>query len=258
VSVRDRWDDGSHYEAYIGRWSRVVARRFVGWLDVAPGRRWVDVGCGTGALASTVRDLAAPALVLGVEPSFGFASTASVSASIDVVVGRGESLPLGWAVADVAVSGLVLNFVADLPAALGELQRIVGPGGTIAAYVWDYAEGMVPLRLFWDAAAAVDPSSAALDEGTRFPLCREHRLAVAFEAAGLADVQATAIDVPTPFLDFDDYWSPFLAGQGPAPSFVATLDVSRRDALREELRARFTAAGELSARAWAVQGTAGS
>jgi SAM-dependent methyltransferase len=201
-----------------------------------------------------VRDLAAPALVLGVEPSFGFASTAS--ASIDVVVGRGESLPLGRAAADVVVSGLVLNFVANLPAALGEQQRVVGPGGTVAAYVWDYAGGMAPLRLFWDAAAAVDPSSAALDEGTRFPLCREHRLAVAFEAGGLTDVDATAIDVPTPFRDFDDYWSPFLAGQGPAPSYVATLDDRRRDALRDELRARFAAAADLSARAWAVRGIA--
>jgi hypothetical protein len=60
--------------------------------------------------------------------------------------------------------------------------------------------------------------------------------------------------------DFADYWSPFLGGQGPAPGYVAGLDVTGRTALEEHLRATlpFREDGSLSlvARAWAVRATA--
>jgi SAM-dependent methyltransferase len=158
-----------------------------------------------------------------------------------------------------AVCGLVLNFVPEPPRAVAEMRRVVRPGGRVAAYVWDYAEGMQLIRTFWNAAVELDPAAAALDEAPRFPLCRPEPLRELFESVGLRDVQVRAIDVPTRFEDFDDYWQPFLGGQGPAPGYAASLDPERQAALRERIRSRLPVAPDgsipLTARAWAVQGT---
>jgi hypothetical protein len=161
-------------------------------------------------------------------------------------------------VGDVVVSGLLLNFLPAPTAAVVGMARAARPGGTVAAYVWDYAGGMELLRTFWDAAVELDPSAGALDEGRRFPLCDPARLERLWRDAALTDVESTGLDVATPFQDFDDYWRPFLGGQGPAPSYVASLDDDRREALRERLRARLPAGADgriaLRARAWAVRG----
>ena len=156
------------------------------------------------------------------------------------------------------VSGLVLNFVPDLGAALAEMLRVTRPGGVVAGYVWDYAGGMELIRRFWDAAIELDPAARGLDEGIRFPICAPGPLQRAFESAGLAGVEVRPIDVPTVFRDFDDYWTPFLSGVGPAPGYAAALDPARRDALRERLDATLPREPDgriaLTARAWAVRG----
>jgi hypothetical protein len=157
------------------------------------------------------------------------------------------------------VSGLVLNFVPEPAVAVEELARVAAPGGMVAAYVWDYAEGMQMIRHFWDAATALDPAVAEQDEGRRFPLCRPEPLYSVWRGAGLSGVEVEPIEVPTRFRDLDDYWAPFLGGQGPAPGFVSTLDDERRAALHGLLRERLPVAPDgsitLSARAWAVRGT---
>jgi SAM-dependent methyltransferase len=257
--VTDTWAHGDAYERYVGRWSRRVAPAFLDWLDLPGGLRWVDVGCGTGALSSAILDLASPASVVGVEPSPGFLATARERLGDRMTFhGAGaEQLPLADGSADVVVSGLVLNFVPDQLRALREAARVAG-GGAVAAYVWDYAEGMEFMRVFWDAAASVDHAAAELDEAARFPIATAEGLANAFEAAGLAEVHVAAVDIPTVFTDFDDLWTPFLGGQGSAPSYVATLDEPMRNAVRDAMRERVAPAGDGSitmlARAWAARG----
>ncbi len=254
----DVWAVSTAYEAYVGRWSRLVAAAFLSWLDVPPGRRWLDVGCGTGALTAAVAATAEPADLLGVDPSAGFVAAARVShPGSAFVVGDAQALPLPRGRVDATVSGLALNFVPDPGRAVAEFARVTAAGGVVAAYVWDYAEGMAMMRSFWDAAVALDPAAAALDEGRRFPLCRPEPLARLWAAAGLDHVTVRPLDVPTVFSDFDDYWKPFLGGQGPAPGYVRSLPEERRGALRESLRSRFPEGTiTLSARAWAVRGTA--
>ncbi len=155
--------------------------------------------------------------------------------------------------------GLVLNFVPQPERMVGEMARAVRPGGTVAVYVWDYAGKMQLMRHFWNAAAALDPLAVAFDEGRRFPVCRPGPLAELLRGAGLTEVETRSIDVPTDFQDFDDYWRPFLGGQGPAPSYLMSLSEDRRTALRERLRSALPAAldGSISlvARAWAARGT---
>jgi SAM-dependent methyltransferase len=258
---RDAWSDADRYESYIGRWSREVARTFVRWVAVPDAARWIDVGCGTGALSGAIVELRSPGAVLGVDPSPAFLERAAASVrgrSVEFLQADAARLPAGDRAFDAVVSGLVLNFLPDTGAALAEMVRVARPGGVVAAYVWDYAEGMELLRHFWDAAVALDPQAAAHDEGRRFPLCRPPALTGAFRAAGLADVAVEPVDVPAAFAGFDDYWTPFLGGTGPAPAYVASLDVDRVAALRAAVRDRLPVAPDgairLSARAWAVSG----
>ncbi len=256
------WASGTAYEAFMGRWSRLVAPAFLSWLDAAPGLDWLDVGCGTGMLTGAVLEGAAPASIVGVDPSAGFLELASAKVDdprVSFKLGDASHLPVEDASVDVAIAGLVLNFVPDPAAGVAEMHRATRPGGRIAAYVWDYAGEMQMLRRFWDAAMALDPSTIELEQGRQFPICHPEALRDLFEAAGLREVETRAIDTPTRFADFDDYWSPFLGGQGPAPTYVASLDDRNRDALREHLRATLPTAPDgsigLIARAWAVAGT---
>ncbi|HLN77846.1 MAG TPA: methyltransferase domain-containing protein [Nocardioidaceae bacterium] len=259
--VHDAWVVGDAYEEYVGRWSRRVGVAFLRWLGLPLGQRWLDVGCGTGALTEAVLAEADPAQVVGVDPSAGFLATAqdrTSDARAIFSVGDARALPSADRLFDVVVSGLVLNFVPDPAAAVAEQTRVAKPGGVVAAYVWDYAEGMSMMRHFWDAAADLDPSARDLDEGKRFPLCRPDALRELWTGGGLDEVSVRAIDVPTTFASFDDYWHPFLGGQGPAPGYVMSLTDERRHALRDLLRARLQpdadGAIRLTARAWAVRG----
>ena len=230
--VSDTWERGSPYERYVGRWSRRVAPLFLSWLSVPAGRRWLDVGCGTGALCAAIADRWAPLSTTGVEPSEGFLQTAMENLAGRAIVCQGSAtaIPLGDASVDVVVSGLVLNFVPDPPAALLEMARVTAKDGSIAAYVWDYAGKMELMRFFWDSAVELDPHAAQLDEGVRFAVCRPEALQKLFAGAGLNEVEVKAIDIPTPFADFDDYWQPFLGGQGPAPAYACRLKRQREPA----------------------------
>jgi SAM-dependent methyltransferase len=257
----DVWAIGDAYEAYIGRWSRPVAAEFVTWLAMPVGSRWLDVGCGTGALTGAILERAGPEHVTAIDPSAGFVEhvrAAAAGAPATFIVADAQDLPFDDGSFDAAVAGLVLNFVPDPERAVAELARATRAGGTIAVYVWDYAEGMELIRRFWDAAIELDPAAAALDEASRFPICHPEPLERLFREAGLADVSVGPIEVPTVFRDFDDLWAPFLGGQGPAPGYATALDTAQLDALRERLRAMLPIADDgsiaLSARAWAARG----
>lgn len=244
----------------MGRWSRLVARRFVDWLDVPPRSRWLDVGCGTGALTATIAMIARPSSLAAIDPSAEFIGAArdNLGEGVDLRVGDAQLLPFAPNEFDASVSGLALNFVPNPLRAVEEMARVTVPSGAVAAYVWDYAEGMEMIRRFWDAAAELDPAAAALDEAIRFPLCRPARLENLWDEAGLGAVAVAPIEIDTTFADFDEYWRPFLGEQGPAPSYVATLSESDRRRLAARLREELpTADGriELPARAWAVRGS---
>jgi SAM-dependent methyltransferase len=257
----ESWTSGDAYEQFMGRWSRLVAREFVAWLDHGVGSRWLDVGCGSGALTRTALQLASPAAVLGLDPSAGFVRAARRLTPDDraqFTQGDATVLPCRAGAFDVVVSGLVLNFIPDVQQALAEICRVLRPGGVAAAYVWDYAEGMQMLRYFWDAAATVDPGGAPLDEGERFPLCRPDTLAETFRSAGLDEVTVRPLVVETEFRDFDDFWNPFLGGQGAAPVYLMGLAEAQQAALRDRLSADLPTSADgdirLTARAWAARG----
>ena len=261
TSQKETWASGVAYEPYVGRWSRPVAREFLNWLNVSAKSRWLDVGCGTGALSQTVLDSTAPGTVKGIDRSEGYVALAREQIRDERAqfeVGDAQALPVETGTYDAVVSGLVLNFVPQPQRAVAEMARAARPESVVAAYVWDYAGKMQMMRHFWNAAAALDPAARDLDEGRRFPICQPEPLRELFQNAGLREVEVRPIDIAADFRDFDDYWSPFLGGQGPAPGYAMSLSDERRAALRERIRAGLPFALDgsipLVARAWAVRG----
>jgi SAM-dependent methyltransferase len=262
-SPLESWTAGEPYERYVGRWSRKVAASFLTWLGVGAEARWCDVGCGTGALTETILRQHDRALVAGLDRSAGYVAHARAHLQeprVRLAIGDATALPWKDEAFDATVSGLVLNFLPDAGVAVREMLRVTKPGGTVAAYVWDYSGGMEMMRHFWDAAVALWAETASLDQGERFPLCRPEPLRALMTRAGLEGVEVSAIDIETPFGSFDEYWRPFLGGQGAAPSYVAALEERARQQLRDALRHRLPLAPDgsirLQARAWAVKGTA--
>jgi len=258
---KDGWARGDFYEAYVGRWSRLVAQEFVRWLALPENSQWLDVGSGTGILSRTILATANPRKLKGIDRSERFVEFARQQVNypkIEFEVGDAQALPVESETYDAAVSGLVLNFVPQPNQMVAEMKRAVRKGGTVALYVWDYAGKMQFMRHFWNAAAALDPAAYDLDEGRRAPICNPQPLTNLFQDAGLSEIETRPIDIPTDFKDFDDFWSPFLGGQGPAPSYTMSLSEEQRSQLRERIynSLPFALDGSipLVARAWAIKG----
>jgi SAM-dependent methyltransferase len=261
-SANDNWTTSDSYEAFMGRWSRRLAEKFLRWLEFKPGCTWLDVGCGTGALVSAISNFAKPSLVVACDPSESFikhARSRTKNPKARFIVAGTGNLPVNPGGFDCVVSGLVLNFLPDLNKSVEEMRDRTHLNGTLAVYVWDYAGRMEYLRIFWDEVVAMDPSARELDEGVLFSMCNQRTLERIFQSTGLRDVKSSAIEIPIHFETFSDYWRPFLGETGPAPLYVASLDDERRTELRSRLKKRL-AVGEketitLVARAWAVRGT---
>jgi SAM-dependent methyltransferase len=260
----DTWTVADHYEAYVGRWSRRLAPRFLDWFAAPPGLDWLEVGCGTGALSAAILEGGAPKSLLAIDSSEGFVTTAHATIAdprVRFEIGDAQTLAAPAASRDVIASGLCLNFVPDRAKALGEIRRVLRSGGRLGFYVWDYPGGGLQLvRAFWTAAAALDPDALDLTEGRRFPFCTSEQLVALVHEAGLRGVECVPIEMPTVFRDFDDYWQPFTRGTGPAPGYCANLSPDARERLRRRLHDTLSreADGSIAfvARAWAVRATA--
>ena len=261
ASRHDAWTAGDRYEAYMGRWSRQIAPRFLDWLAAPEGLDWLDIGCGTGTLSSAILARSNPRSLLSIDSSVDFVATARAmlpDARAEIRMADAQSLPLGDASRDAAVSGLVLNFVPDKQKALAEMKRVSRPGGVVAFYVWDYPSGGLEfVHAFWRAAMQLDPAARDLSEDRRFPLCTPGGLIALAKSAGLARAACEPIDVPTVFRDFDDYWHPFTLGAGPAPGYCASLVPETRQRLKDRLQEGLPQSADgsirLKARAWAVK-----
>ena len=261
--MSEKWVAGATYEDFMGRWSRLLAPRFISWLPVRPDAHWLDVGCGTGALSEAICAAARPASVVACDPSESFIDYARhhrVDSRISFVVGAVGDLPTRPGGFDSLTSALALNFFPTPDAAIEEMHRRTATGGLVSACVWDYAGRMEFLRRFWDSAVAVDPDARDLDEGRRFPICRPDALETLFRGGGLRHVVCESIEIVTRFSDFADFWTPFLGGTGPAPAYVARLEPDRREALAEHLERSLPREPDgaicLVASAWAVRGVA--
>jgi SAM-dependent methyltransferase len=225
---------GAAYDDFMGRYSRPLAPSFADSAGVAAGQQTLDLGCGPGALTEVLAERLGAAQVSACDPSPPFvAECARRCPGVDVRAGKAEGIPFGEDSFDRVLAQLVLHFVGDPGAAAREVLRVLRPGGVAAACVWDFADGMEMLRLFWDAALAVEPG--APDEARTLRFGRERELPDLFEGAGFVDVVEGTLTVASAYAGFDDLWAGFLQGVGPAGGWLLGLDEARRAAVRAEL-----------------------
>jgi SAM-dependent methyltransferase len=247
---------GAAYDSFMGRYSSRLAVGFADFSGVVAGSTALDVGCGPGALTRVLVERLGAEAVAAVDPSDPFVVDCSAACpGVDIRLGRAEAIPFDNDRFDAALTQLVLHFVSDPTAAARELRRVVRPGGTVAACVWDVESGMQMLRHFWDAAATVD--SSAPQETQLMKFGRPGEIVDLFDKGGLHDLTETTLDAVSSYSGFDELWSGFLAGIGPAGSYCVSLDDDRRAAVRRELFDRVgspAGAFELRATARAARG----
>ena len=228
---------GRTYDAFMGRYSLPLAELFADAAGVSAGATALDVGCGPGALTGVLVSRLGSGAVYACDPSPPFRDACAERYPGAVVeLGRAESIPFGERVVDHALAQLVLHFVSDPVRAANEMARVARPGGTVAACVWDFAEGMELLRAFWDAALSVDPD--APDEARTLRFGRPGEIAELFASVRLDDVVESTLGVASTYASFDELWNGFLGGVGPAGAYCLSLSDADRDRLRVALFAR--------------------
>lgn len=243
------------YDRFMGPYSAQLASQMADLGRLAPDEHALDVGCGTGALTAELVRRVGPSHVAAVDPSPAFADAVrSRLPGVEVAIAAAESLPFATASFDAALAQLVVHFMSDPVRGIAEMARVVRPGGTVAACVWDHAGGTSPLARFWAAARDVDPD---VEDESSLPGVREGDLGELFAAAGLTDVASSTLEVEVRYPTFAALWDPLLAGVGPAGALVAKLDQATRDALRARCEARYGSGPvTVAGRAWAARGRA--
>jgi ubiquinone/menaquinone biosynthesis C-methylase UbiE len=251
------------YERFMGRWSRLLAPLFIDFTNIRDVRTVLDIGSGTGSLSFELVQRRAAEAVTGIDSAREYVAYATsrnpVPDRIHFEVAEAQHLRFEDATFESSLSLLVFNFIPDPLQALQEVRRVTAPGGLIAAAIWDYGGEMRMLRTFWDAAGSIDDKARLLDE-SRMPLCRSGELADLWKHAGLKNVQQQSLQIEMRFDSFEDYWHPFLLGQGPAGAYATGLHSGASEQLQSELKRRLLPSGKdgsfvLPARAWAVRGT---
>ena len=243
------------YDGFMGRYSRLLSSQLADLASVRAGQRVLDVGCGTGALTAELVARVGPAAVAAVDPSESFvAAVQARHPGVDIRRAPAEDLPFPDDAFDATLAQLVVHFMVDPVAGLAEMSRVTRRDGIVAACVWDHGGSQGPLRFFWDAARVLDPT---VDDESTLAGTREGHLAELFAAAGLRDIEASALSVNLEHATFDAWWEPFTHGVGPAGTYLAGLDAERRAELRAACRRMVTSEPfVVTAKAWAARGLA--
>jgi SAM-dependent methyltransferase len=258
---RESWNDSNAYDLYVGRWSRLIAEDFLHWLQPPPNVSWLEVGCGTGSLTTEILDRTSPSRVLAIDKSDAYltkARTQIASPLVSFFKTDLSDLHVG-AEFDYITSGLVLNFLPDVEEKLECMIQYLRTGGSISAFVWDYAGHYQPMRIFWDAAKTLYREAAKFDAGIKYPLCTEGSLKALFEAVDLSNIRFRKIERIATFRDFDDYWLPIASAQGSVSEFLGTLSEDKKNDLKTSVKSKLPMAlnGEIKLilSALAIEGT---
>jgi len=117
--------------------------------------------------------------------------------------------------------------------AVAEMRRAVRSGGIVAACTWDGFGGTPHVRMLWDTASALGFDRA---RSLFRPLGTKGEMEVMWRKAGLVEVEESTITTRFEFANFDDYWQPFLSGDGPPGQMVMGLMPEQRGTLERQLR----------------------
>ena len=253
------------YEQLMGRWSRRLAPLFIDFAGLADGERVLDVGCGTGSLTFALPRAANVAEIQAIDFSPVFVEEAkrrNTDSRISIGQGDATALPFEDNRFDRALAMLVLHFVPETGKAVSEMRRVVRPGGVVAATVWDHLGGMPVMRMVWDTIAADDQELRRARQRYLYqPMMRPGEMKQCFVDQGLGNVEETQLLIRMDYADFDDFWAPLAAGEGPLGKIVAALDPDKRARADAAVRAAYEG-GEpdgprsFASVAWAVRGVA--
>jgi trans-aconitate methyltransferase len=239
-ATKEQWDNTQGYDLYVGRWSQLISQDFIDWLNPKSNLKWLEIGCGTGALTKVIVDKCSPAYLLAVDKSDSYLTKAKESIdskNVDFSNVDLSSYPLKEEF-DQVTSGLVLNFIPQIHELLLHLMKNLRSGGQLSAFVWDYGGHYQPMRHFWDAAKEVSPGAEKYDAGVKFDICTKEKLIQLFELLGLNEVQFTTIERIATFRNFDDYWLPIASAQGSVTEYISTLAEKEKDRLKETIKRR--------------------
>lgn len=236
--------DGAGYERQMGRWSRRLAGPFVEFAGHGRGERILDMGCGTGSFTAELTQRDTSLDVVGVDYAGPYVTYCrqNIEGAAQFLVADGAVLPFPDGVFDRSAALLVLHFMPDPGLAISELCRVTRPGGVVAAAVWDAGGGVVVNRMFCDTAAALDPNGETFRDTTfTRPMTRPGELAQAWRDAKLEGVEESTLTIRMDFDSFDDYWAPYIGGDGPYARYVSTLDETARATLTQAVQRAYLA-----------------
>lgn len=253
------FQDADRYEQLMGRWSRRLAPALIKFGGLSEGDRVLDLGCGTGSLTFALPDFANVASATGIDLTESYVAAArarNTDPRFTFDVGDARALPYLGASFDRAFSLLVLQFIPDARKAVEEMRRVIRPGGTITAAVWDGYSGLPSARILWDIAGVLDP---ALERPLFRPLSGPGEMKELWLDLGLRDVEQVSLLTHMEFLSFEEYWAPLGGGEGPVGQYVVKLAAERREVLKEHLRRAYVAnrsdgPRSMAAVAWACRG----
>jgi ubiquinone/menaquinone biosynthesis C-methylase UbiE len=258
------WNNSELYNEFMGKWSSIVAKEFINWLireNNFEQKKWLDVGCGTGALSFEILKKTKPLSVVGIDPSKEYLPKKTQFENSTFLVGSAENHQFRNSEFDIIVSALALNFMTNKENSIRKILKILKPGGTFALYVWDYAEKMEFLRYFWNAVVQENPESVKFDEAQLFPICNRDKLKKLFIDCGIKEIFENDIVIETKFDNFDQYWNSFLGGQGPAGQYILSIEEKRRNDIKSYLKESIPISKDgsinLIARAFAIKGKNG-
>ena len=236
------------YDNFMGRYSVPLAPLFADFAGIEAGQRVLDVGAGTGALTTELLRRGADASAADPSPPF-VAALRERLPDVGVHEAPAEKLPWPDESFDAALAQLVITFMRDAPAGIAEMQRVVRPGGVVAACMWD-REGMEMLAAVSRTQQALDPTRPGSEQLTNYRSREE------IEGLFGAGVEMELLEVEAGYSGIDEFWDALADGAGPAGVWVASLDDAQRVQAREEISRQVgdpSGPFSLVGRAWAAK-----
>ncbi|MBZ9862628.1 class I SAM-dependent methyltransferase [Mesorhizobium sp. CA12] len=253
----------SGYEQLMGRWSRRLAPKFIDFAGLAGGEKVLDVGCGTGSLTFELAKSGDLTDIQAIDFSPVFVAAAkdrNTDPRVTIQQADATALPFADDAFDRALALLVLHFVPEAGKAVAEMRRVTRPGGVVAAVVWDHYGGMTGMRMMIDTVAALSESGRQLRNRYCFqPMMQPGEMKRTFVEQGLVDVTEAELMIRMDYADFDDFWTPIGAGEGPLGKYMTTLDAAERERVEAAVRDAYQAGRPDGPRsfanvAWACRG----